>query len=76
MCVWWCCYAQIEGTTRFEDDMSAFLMMMGDMAHDILLITMSSDHRFIAAFQKGESATRCACVWHMQTCQWVDDEQM
>ncbi len=35
--------------------MAAFLMMMGDMAHDILLVTMSSDHRFIAAFQKGNA---------------------
>ncbi len=43
----------VPGTLRFQEDVEVLLTLLGDMSHEILVITMSSDHRFISSFQKG-----------------------
>jgi hypothetical protein len=42
----------VDRHTEFDRDFNAALTMLGDMSHEILLITMSSDHRFVPAFQR------------------------
>jgi hypothetical protein len=42
----------VPHTALFDRDFGAALTMLGDMSHDLLLVAMSSDRRFISALQR------------------------
>jgi len=42
----------VAHTIEFGTHYASALTMLGDYSHEILLVTMSSDHRFVPAFQR------------------------